>query len=139
MEDDFLSLSKIYIAISVEDDKDIDNDSKIELVYAIIDECFDVDTKQQDEKIFRKPEYTNECFIKLLKFCGTKDFKQSPIILIVFCDYFNIGYSETYKMLHEKLQKLITIQSRQYISKDVYLKHSRRQNGGVRITTIDQL
>lgn len=139
MENDLLTLEKIYQAISCNDEPDIDNDCCIEKVYGYIEECFDTSTKQQDEKVFKNTEYTNTLFIKLLKFCGSKNYKQSPIIFIVFCDYFGLAYDDTYNMFHDKLKLLVKTQSVNYISKSVFMKYMRKTQTGYRILTLNEL
>lgn len=108
---DISSLADIKMQLSVESNfEEFEKSTETEFLYETFTEYlnsgnfiekFELDDLKNFQKDMVKINNVYVGFYKLLK---EKGYSNVGISFIVFCDYFNLSYERTYKLLHPKIQ-----------------------------------
>lgn len=133
-------IPNIYLKISVIDNNNFDYLNKLNYVYNIINEIYDNKFKLiSNEILLADKNLLNTSFVKLLKHCIDNKFENFAIILIAYCDYFDLDYNESFNLFHDKIQALIKKSSKSFIGKEQYNKAEKNRINKKVIHTLEEL
>ena len=121
-----LDLQNIYSQLSIPDKTNFDTLNDLNFAKQCIEKCFDEEFLKIDTDILTNNQirFNNE-FIKLIKYGQANGFMKVHILFVAFCTYFNVDEILAFKILHEKIQKIIRIGYAKMIGKETYKRMTK--------------
>ena len=122
-----LDLQNIYSQLAIPENSNFDAINEIEFANKCIEGCYDTHfLKIETEVLLDNPVRFNNEFIKLIKYAQERKFPKVHILFVAFCTYFNIDENVAFKILHEKLQKIIRAGYARMVGRDTYKRMAKR-------------
>jgi hypothetical protein len=139
------SLNHIYSKLSIDADVNFEIEDQTNFILDVIETLFDAKFRLiPSQELQENIELINNTFVKLIKYCFDHNFKKPGIIFISYCDFFDLDIHVTYLGLHNKLQTLITFNTKVLVGKKCFDKYQRKSdlaspNNGLKIPTLFDL
>lgn len=102
-------VKSLWKAISINDEMLFDEIANSKLIIDIIEEIFINDLLIESKILLENKLKINNMFVLLINKCVAKNYKNVSKIFLEFCEYFDLPYNKVFLLLHEKIQKLITL------------------------------